>query len=84
MISLEQFTDIVKSVNKFEHRVDKLMEEFEINMRDFVDPLYSALDVFFFNMIEDGVKQDYFFNQLYMIGMETKEEIEDVYNELFG
>lgn len=82
MISLEDFTKIIKNINKFREVNEILYDNFKIDLIEIVEPLNLALETALHSLVPEE-KVDYLFKSIYETGMNSKEDIKEVYESIF-
>lgn len=82
MISLEDFTEIIKNINKFREVNEILYDNFKIDLIEIVEPLNIALETAMRSLVPEE-KVDYLFKSIYETGMNSKEDIKEVYESIF-
>lgn len=82
MISLEDFTKIIKNINSFRKVNEILYNNLKIDLIDAVEPLNMALEIALRSLVPKE-KVDYLFKSIYETGMNSKEDIKEVYESIF-
>lgn len=82
MISLEDFTKIIKNIYKFREVNEILYDNFKIELIDIVEPLNLALDTAMRSLVPEE-KVDYLFKSIYETRLDSKEDIKEVYEKIF-
>lgn len=82
MISLEDFTEIITNINKFGEVNDVLYDNFKIDLIEIVEPLNIALETAMRSLVPEE-RVDYLFKSIYETRLDSKEDIKEVYEEIF-
>ena len=82
MISLEDFTKIIEDINNFREVSERLYDNFNIDLIEIVEPLNMALEIALCSLVPEE-KVDYLFKSIYETGMNNKEDIKEVYENIF-
>ncbi len=82
MISLENFTKIIENINNFREVNEKLYNDFNIDLIDIVEPLNVAIETALQSLVPKE-KVDYLFKSIYETEMNNKEDIKEVYENIF-
>lgn len=82
MISLEDFTKIIENINNFKEVNEKLYNDFNIDLIDIVEPLNVAIETALHSLVPEE-KVDYLFKSIYETEMNNKEDIKEVYENIF-
>lgn len=82
MISLEDFTKIIENINNFREVNEKLYNDFNIDLIDIVEPLNVAIETALHSLVPEE-KVDYLFKSIYETEMNNKEDIKEVYENIF-
>ena len=82
MISLEDFTEIITNINKFGEVNDVLYDNFKIDLIEIVEPLNIALETAMRSLVPEE-EVDYLFKSIYETRLDSKEDIKEVYEEIF-
>ena len=82
MISLENFTKIIENINNFREVNEKLYNDFNIDLIDIVEPLNVAVETALQSLVPKE-KVDYLFKSIYETEMSNKEDIKEVYENIF-
>ncbi len=82
MISLENFTKIIENINNFREVNEKLYNDFNIDLIDIVEPLNVAIETALQSLVPKE-KVDYLFKSIYETEMSNKEDIKEVYENIF-
>ncbi len=82
MISLEDFTKIIENINNFREADERLYNDFNINLIDIVEPLNIAIETALQSLVPEE-KVDYLFKSIYETEMNSKEDIKEVYENIF-